>query len=373
MKLAFQIKMIKYWFVFYIVLSSLSLYAVEVKDLYIAKVEVSSQSKKDRGIALKNAMRSVLVKVGGQKSILQEKSLKPALKRYNNFVTNYRYERASGISYLVASFDQEKIEQLFVEAGLPIWGSLRPQVVLWLVDENNLQRQIISESSSSLLANSVELFSQQRGLPITMPLMDLDDANQIGISAIWGRFAQPVKQASKRYLAEAIVTIRLSNSTMLPEEALDNSCEPLCQQMYALDWSFISSTYDEELQRFSERYQGIDKESLLIQALSDITDKIYQDYALTTAENNEYLIDVVNIDNLTNYVAVDRFLQTLSSVRAAKLVSVDGTTYRFSLSLLGSERAFLASLKLNNTLRQYVDPLALVDNRQIPIFYWGDL
>ena len=60
-------------------------------------------------------------------------------------------------------------------------------------------------------------------------------------------------------------------------------------------------------------------------------------------------------------------------VRSAKLVSASGSSRRYSLSLLGSQKAFLASLKLNKMLRQYIDPLALVEQYQIPIFYWGKL
>jgi hypothetical protein len=371
MKIVSLEKMIRYWFVFYVVFCSTSLFAVEVKDLYLAKVTVASQSKKDRGYALKNAMQSVLVKVGGEKTIFQHPAFKTSLKQYDRFVTHYRYERIANENYLIATFNQNKINQLFVDAGLPIWGSLRPQVVLWLINEDGLIRQTISESSRSPLTEVINSFSEQRGLPVIIPLMDLTDASQLATSDVWGRFAEPIYLASERYLAETIITIRLSNSSLLSSDVLSENCELICQPMKVLDWSFISSSNNEIKQEFSEQYQGTNSQLLLTQALNDITDKIYQSYALTTEFNNEIQIDVANIDSLNTYVEVDQFLQTISSVQAVKLIKANGNTRRFELTLLGSKKALLASLKLNDALRQYIDPLALVDPEQVPIFYWG--
>ena len=96
-----------------------------------------------------------------------------------------------------------------------MWGSLRPNVLLWLIDEKGLNRNIISNSSSSSLPQAINAFSNERGLPIMMPLMDFTDANQIKTSDIWGRFQQPIEEASSRYLAEAIVVIRISDSSLV--------------------------------------------------------------------------------------------------------------------------------------------------------------
>jgi len=373
MKIDPQMKMFRYWLVLTIVFNCSVSLAVEVKDLYSAKVPVDSQSKNDRKKALKKAMQIVLVKVGGQNAVLASPTIKSEIRRADLLVNNYRYERDANQNYLVAAFDPSKVNNLFVTANLPIGGRLRPQVIVWFVDENGLSRDIVAESSVSKLPEIVNTFSSQRGLPITLPLMDLTDAAQVSTSDVWGRFAEPIHDASTRYLADVVVTVRLSNSSLVAKEMLTDNCQPLCQKVLVLDWSFISKENGELVQKFSDQYQGINIETLLFSALDDITNKIYQEYALSTNTNKEYLIDVVNIDSLTTYVQVSDFLRALTSVRSVKLISASGSSRRYSLSLLGSEKAFLASLKLNKTLRQYVDPLALVDEEQVPIFYWGKL
>lgn len=379
MKLFSLILMMRYWFVFsaffILLFLSSSIEAVEVKDLYIAKVSVESQGTADRNKALKQALQSVLVKVGGQQSILSHQAIKPHLRRYNSFVTNYTYQRTDTQQFLQATFDQAKINQLFVDANLPIWGSLRPQVVLWLVNEQGLTRQLIAETSQSELVQSVKDFTNLRGLPIVLPLFDIADTSTISSSDVWGRFSQPIFHASKRYLAEAIIIVRVSDNSLLSGEqlALTQGCQLLCQQAITVDWSFISADNEDEPQQFSESYQGFDRADLLTQALSDITDNIYQRYALTTDVNNQYEIDVANVETLATYVSVTQFLQQLSSVQSVRLVSADGSSRRFSLTLIGSERTLLASLKLNKALKQHIDVLDPSLNTKVPVFYWEKL
>jgi uncharacterized protein len=380
MKILSLKKMIRYWFVFTTFFMSisicLSIHAVEVKDLYVAKVPIESQGQSDLNRALKQTLSAVLIKVGGHKSVLSHEAIKPQLNRYNNFVTHYRYERRDNQQFLKASFDEAKINQLFVEANLPIWGSLRPQVVLWLVDEQGLMREVISETSLSPLINTVSNFSSLRGLPIAIPLWDLSDTNVVSTSDVWGRFSQPVFHASKRYNAEAIIIIRLSDNSLLTDEqmaSVTDACELLCQPAVSLDWSYLPADNEYQPPLFSERYEGFDRNELLSQALSDITDDIYQRYALTTGENNQYEIDVANVDSLSRFVQVSQFLQGLSSVQAVKLTQANGQVRRFSLTLLGSQQAFLASLKLNNVLKQHIDILNPIVDEKIPVFYWERL
>jgi len=375
--------------------------AVEVIDIYQASVAVNSQTSRDRPAALKRALGTVMIKVGGEKSVLANDMIKKALKSHQQYLTQYRYqhktvrvEKTPTINqqhekqlFLLASFNEEKINRLFQQANLPLWGSLRPQVLLWLIDEQGFSRTIMSNSTDSALPSMVNEFSARRGLPIMMPLMDLTDASQINVSDIWGRFEQPIRAASARYLAEAIVVMRMSNSSL---KTIDNvidqagnsfsdespNCGLLCaqpkeaQQSYVLDWSLITGQ-----QIFSQQYQHSERQLLLQQGLADITEVIYQHYALSTTSDNDFVLEVANVDSLSTYVRVFNFLHDLSSVKTVTLLNANGESRRFKLQLLGSVEALLASLKLNKQLKQHNDPLADINNDAenvySPVFYWG--
>ena len=385
--------MLKYLFSISILVTLLlpfNAFSLEVNDLYQARVSVDSQASHHRKNAIKNALRAVMVKVGGENTVLDNKILKTAIKNSNNYITKYRYIRKNDQLYLVANFNEDKINQLFQQANLAIWGSLRPQVLLWFIDERGLTRTIMSNSTSSNLPSLVNVFSAQRGLPMLLPLMDLTDATQVNISDLWGRFEQPIYQASERYFAEAIVVMRLSDSSLLTvdelaepnvqqdnkdtlqetkQETIDN-CGLLCvdeakKSHFALDWVLFSQN-----QRYTQVYEGANKEALTKQALSDITELIYQKYALSTTGDNDYLIEVANVDSLKAYTELFEFLSNLSAVKSVTLINAKGATRQFKLKLLGSESALLASLKLNKQLKQYIDPLAVVDPLAIPVFHW---
>jgi len=383
-------------------LFSLTLEAVEIKDLYQASVPINSQNSRDRAVALKKALAAVMLKVGGGKGVLENETIKRSLNDYNLYLSQYRYQQKTlnvidGVEnkkqlFLLASFNEEKVNQLFQEANLPLWGSLRPNVLLWLIDEKGLNRNIISNSSTSSLPQAINAFSNERGLPIMMPLMDFTDANQIKTSDIWGRFQQPIKEASSRYFAEAIVVMRISDSSLVDAQYTKTSdfqsddCGLLCAETtentykYVLDWSLLNWSLVAGQQKVSQQYQGDDPQALLALGLSDITELIYQHYALSTTNQNDFVIDVDNVDTLAQYVEVFDFLSDLSSVKSVVLLSAKGSIRRFNLQLLGSKEAFIASLKLNKQLTQMVDPLAqfneptlLKENtvQFVPIFNWG--
>jgi len=277
--------------------------------------------------------------------------------------------------------------------------------LLWLVEEQGLNRRVISESSSTEFPTVIRSFSQQRGLPISLPLMDLTDLNALATTDIWGRFNRPLAAASSRYHAEAFVVIRLSNSTLLEVEnnedaesydqqddkhslnsslsglpkhlasqnsvINDDTCDLLCREnSFALDWRLFSQSEQVAQSSTSKKYQGSDKNLLIKQALADVTQQIYQYYALNVNENKQLDIDVANINSLERYMLVNHFLTNLSAVDSVKLIWAKGQIRRFRLTLLGSQRTLLASLKLNKQLKQYIDPLAEVDKDAIPVFYW---
>tara|TARA_R110000787_G_C13410838_1_gene444185 strand:+ start:196 stop:1290 length:1095 start_codon:yes stop_codon:yes gene_type:complete len=348
----------------------LKISAIEVENLYSAKVAVASQSTVDRNEALKAALRAILVKVGGKK--IEHPLIAQAVKNYNQYVTQYQYIRNSDKILLNVSFDETKVNQLFKASDLAIWGRLRPQVMVWLVEEDGFERKIISSTSNSLLPKIINDFSQLRGLPLVMPIMDLTDLTNLTLTDVWGRFSQPVAQASARYMAEAVVVIRVSNSSLISGQDDITDCS-LCQTHgLVVDWSLMTDAQSEHAQIFSEQYLGDNVDKLLITALSDITDIIYQQYALSTSNNNEIQIDVANIASLADLIAVSDFLSDLSAVQSVQLVSVKGTNRRFKLSLIGSHQALLASLKLSEQLNRYVDPLAAPEDiGQVPVFYWG--
>lgn len=337
--------------------------ALEVNDLYQVAVVVDSQTREQREEAITKALQGVFLKVGGKKSVLKHKVLLRAQKRPSRYVSQYRYQRKGDELSLVVSFNKDQVNQLFNQARLALWGSLRPQVLLWLIDEEGTSRSIVASDADSTIPESVNIFSKQRGLPIVMPLMDSTDNGKVVLSDLWEYLPSQIRQASLRYYADTVVVMRVSDSSLVNNEvnnvssaASVVSCGLLCKQEdvdtpKVLDWRVYTQGA-----LYTQQYQGTDKANLITKGLSDITELIYQSYALSTTAENDSVIEVKNVASLKSDTQLFDFLTDLSAVKAVTLISAQGDVRRFKLDLVGSKASFLASLKLNHKLTQLVEP-----------------
>jgi hypothetical protein len=336
--------------------------AVEVTDLYRAVMVVDSQAETQRKVATKQALNEVLLKVGGKQSVLSNNLIRQAINNAERYQTQYHYQRKDNQLSLVVNFNDKKVNQLFKQANLPLWGSLRPQVLLWLVEQTENHKTVISDDDSSPINNIVNKFSAVRGLPIMMPSPVSVSNNSYQINDFWEYFPENIHQASQRYTADTHVVMRVSDSSLLTGQALKSEeinkktydCGILCitpeiTKTTSLDWRIYSQGT-----LYVRQYQGEDKESLIRQGLSDITEFIYQSYALLTSTENDLVIEIRNINSLLTDTAVFNFISSLSSVNNITLLKATSDIRRYKLDLVGSEESFFAALKLNKNLKEYV-------------------
>jgi hypothetical protein len=336
--------------------------AVEITDLYRAIVAVDSQAIMQRKLATKKALQEVLLKVGGKRSVLSNSVIRQAINSAERYQTQYHYQRKDNQLNLVVNFNDKKVNQLFQQANLPLWGSLRPQVLLWLVEQTESHKTLISDDVSFPINNIVNKFSVVRGLPIMMPSSVSVSNNSYQISDFWEYFPENIQQASQRYSADTHVVMRVSDSSLLSGQALKSEeinkknfdCGILCitpeiTKTIDLDWRIYSQGT-----LYVRQYQGEDKESLIRQGLSDITEFIYQSYALLTSTENDLVIEIRNIKSLLTDNNVFNFISSLSSVNNIILLKATSDIRRYKLDLVGSEESFFAALKLNKNLKKYV-------------------
>lgn len=336
--------------------------AVEVTDLYRASVVVDSQATTQRKTATKQALQEVLLKVGGKQSVLSNSLLRQAINSAERYQTQYHYQRKDNQLNLVVNFNDKKVNQLFNQANLPLWGSLRPQVLLWLVEQTESHKTLISDDDSLPINNLVNQFSTVRGLPIMMPSSASVLNNSYQINDFWEYLPENIQQASQPYAADTPVVMRVSDSSFISEQALQSKemntksydCGILCNtaeisKTVNLDWRIYSQGT-----LYVRQYQGENRESLIRQGLSDITEFIYQSYALLTSTENDLVIEVRNIESLLTDTEVFNFISSLSAVNNIILLKATGDTRRYKLDLVGSEESFFAAVKLNKNLKQYV-------------------
>src|SRR3569833_3024926 len=186
--------------------------AVEVTGLYEAEVPVMDQRAAARGDAARAALAEVLAKVTGDAGAARRPPNQPMLQQAEQWLQRYQYRATPGeptAQSLVASFDREAVNQRIYEAGLPVWGSNRPQILLWLAVEDGGGRTLVGGDQRPDLQALVSEQARRHGLPISLPLLGLQDQDAASLGDVCGQFTEPVLRASERYLDDGVLLARI--------------------------------------------------------------------------------------------------------------------------------------------------------------------
>lgn len=192
--------------------------AAELPDLYEAEVPVSTQEAVDREGALGLALRRVLTKVSGRRGAGSHEALAGALQAPEPFVQEYQYrirpagEPDSGEGdalRLWAKFDAHLVDALIRETGLPVWGRTRPSTLVWLSVERSGGRELLAADEAASYLASIEEGAGRRGIPLVLPLLDLEDRLAVNADELWAGFLGRLRDASARYESDAVLLVRL--------------------------------------------------------------------------------------------------------------------------------------------------------------------
>ncbi len=179
--------------------------AAQVTDLYQGKAPTSG----DMTAAQSQALGDVLVKVTGKRDILTQPDVVKALAAPADYVQQYSYQDIGSVKFLKADFNVAKVNALVGQSKFALLGPVRPQVAIWLVVDEG-ERRTLPDQSGDGWSEALRAQTQAMGLPVSLPLMDLDDNMAVNATDVWGRFADPVLKASQRYGAEMVVLGKLS-------------------------------------------------------------------------------------------------------------------------------------------------------------------
>lgn len=355
--------------------------ADRVTGLFEAYVPVSSQSSQDQRDGINRALQQVLVKVSGTRDVLTHPLIRSNLKNAQQLLQLFRFETQEQKLYLQASFDSAKVEQVIRSAGFPIWGAVRPSSLIWLAEEQQSRRALISEDRVSEVKKQIQRVAQSRGLSVGFPLLDLTDLEQISWYDVWGRFIDNIVAASQRYGAESILSARLyqenasdpsADSEIRSEAGPTSNAQPRrgtqsgthsrfrsghqsnANLSWVLDWNLVDSTGREE-----GRLSGPDKLKLVEQLMELLADKQGERFAIQSrslALAEPLLLNVINVGSLRDYVQLQRFFQNLTAVTSVSLSGLNGSVAQFSVQLLGTEQDLLNALSLETRIRRARDP-----------------
>jgi len=317
-------------------------YSVVVSGLYEAEVPVADQSNGSRKRGISTALRSVLVKLSGDRNVFGRNATDYVIEHAENYVQQYEY-RTKNVDkdepqaskrqlFLWVNFNANVLDEVLRKNGIPVWGKERPTTLVWLTAQNFEYRRLIGLEDETGYMKILDERASQRGIALIYPLLDLEDTSRLKASDIWGGFSGPIIDASERYNTDAILT---------------GSIEPLLENLWEGRWVAMISG-----QSVTWSSQGELPDIVLDEGIDGLADLLAQRFA--QAGGNAYVsgveIIVDGIDNYDHYTKVLKYLSSLNSVTNVEVKIAEISRVTFVLTAHGGEVAIAQAINLGNIL-----------------------
>lgn len=334
--------------------------AIELKGLYETEVLVTSQGMEERNEAIRRALDEVLIRVSGDRTTPQREELQGLYRRALQLVQQYRYRAlpqgegqrgAPGLGMtqvLWVSFDQAAIDQALRRARAPLWGQARPATLVWVAVEDGGVRAMMGAETLAEPKRVMQRQAQRRGVPLFVPLWDLEDQVQLRFTDVWGNFQDSIRAASARYATEAILVGRLFRQAGGVWEARWS----LYQGAHVDHWRAASPLQAEVLS------VGVD----------GAADRLGQRFAqiFDESQSSRVRVTVRDINSVEDYARAMEFLQSLDVVTSLQVERVNGSYTTFDLRVRGDSSGLAQTISFGRTLLEIPAVVNLDESLQTP-------
>ena len=332
----------KFIFVFFLtILAVAQVNAKQVEGLYDARVVVANQSAEARKQGAEKGLTDVLYKVSGFPVPLEHPAVHKALSIADQYLYQFSFTRVDesewgegippGSSYLNMSFEGRSIQRIIKSAQLPRWGANRPTIMTWVAVDDG-ERQMLSEATEHKALGKLNEAAAKRGLPLVLPIYDLEDSIKLPMVQLWGLFKEGILKASERYAAESVLAGRVYQ----PDE-----------NTWVGNWRFYFKG-----QEFEYEFKSQTLDEQLLWGLSAGAKVLAEEYALkpTAEKRGGLIVNVGKVSTLEDYGQLIKYLNKLAITKNVSLLKMSGDDVLMELSLNGTFKQLEQTLSLDKKL-----------------------
>jgi hypothetical protein len=180
-------------------------------DRYEAVVPVSGRDQVAYRRGLSEALDQVATKALGSPGAASR--LVSGVADPERLVQQFAYRQGEGGSTLLwVRFDPRAVEEALRAEGVQAQGPERPVVLVWMVVQDQDHLSLVGADEGSDFQRALMAAAKRRGLPVFLPLLDLEDDSRIQTSDVWAGLGPAVRTASERYHPGAVLLARISAS-----------------------------------------------------------------------------------------------------------------------------------------------------------------
>ena len=203
-------KNIKYCLLCLIIFSNTS-FGKDFKELFIIYEPIVDATQIEKSI--NKSFNTMVYRLSGSSSPSNIWRIINAGNARKDFISSYSVENIDNISYLQVNFDKNLLIEKFKELQIPIVGNSRPVILVIMRIENGASDPYFistfnDESSiDGLIKNSLKNFSNERGIFLELPDIDLiDKVNFLN----YEKLIDFKSFISSKYSSDKVITVDLS-------------------------------------------------------------------------------------------------------------------------------------------------------------------
>lgn len=374
------------------------LLASEAVDLFTITVDVDSESRQERAVASRSALKTLFVRATGDPLVLESYPLLAnSLTKVDRYIASFSYstviekedseaidsfadldieldtspsdvsDDVSALSVEEAAsepvkilrlqlvFQAEAIKTLLRQAGAPFWQANRPGVLVWLVEQQANDRVLVNAANAPHFYRVLNRRAEARGIPLIQPLLDLEEASQINADDVWALSVPIINKASERYDNGAVLVGKLS-------------------QVYDKSW-FGQWTLLYRGERKIEYFRGSDLSKYFGLGTDMVADRLAADYAVVTSQQQGrgLTIKFSGVKGHNDYVALSEYLRQVPALKSIQLSHIDGEFCYFSLDATHDINKVRALIELNKRILPSNNEDAIMAPGNRLEYYWQSI
>ena len=317
--------------------------------IYRVEMTVANESPSARQDAFAQGLERVLIKASGDAKVVTRPGVRAAKLAARAYVETYAYHRANldevsdqtlGLSYrLQIRFQPKAIAHLLQTLGYTTWQGQRPTLLVWVVVEDvSLQRHLLTYGTQDTLSVFLKQLMQARGLPMILPVLDLQNMALISPSTVWQEDWSVLNDTAKQYAVNSQLILRL-------------------QQQEVQGWRGEAVLVTDS-DRFDFIAQASEERTLLralVNQLSVHMAALNEPQGMKTMQTS--LLTISGLTDLNAYVALSTSLRKIPMIRDVELKHFKGDNVEVSVAFQGTLKQLQAAFNNDRRLTVQAEPM----------------
>ncbi|MFK7830857.1 MAG: DUF2066 domain-containing protein [Congregibacter sp.] len=308
-------------------------------DVYAAEFYVDGRQSSVLRLAQRDGLAEVMIKASGESSAAESPQVIAALAETERFLLSYRYEESEPDQLkLRLEYDEQAVRDLLQRAGLPLWTAKRPEILVWLVSNEEGRRRFVSAAEAPAAESALRDSFRKRGVPLLMPLFDLQDARSISPGAAWRQSSASLIEASARYPGATVLAGRVAR---------------LSNGNWTGDWKLLDNG----------RWRSRSSSGANFGAFTDagaalVAQTLASRYAVSTQENQDqrYQVTLRGVRSYADYSALQSVLGKLEAVQRVVPERLIGDQVTLRIDADADEQQLSRIIELDGRFVPYSDP-----------------